>query len=223
MFVPPFASIVVRSAFGPLKFGKQLFETPVRWWGTPPMFSRVTWATVSKSTLATWSGHERRPMYSCAPVIRRFVGSFIVIEPELSIARTMSWSTWVTDARLKCGTNVNQICALPTPGLNVRVPVVGASRGDTPWVPRGNATVSPGELRSEPDGITGPCASPWIVWNAPIAPWVVMNSASFSWRGTISTIARLMNRRRTRRDSIVATVDATPLESRFRRRIRGAS
>jgi len=56
----------------------------------------VSRATLSKSTLATRSGRLRRPTYSFAPEMRRRFGSFWFIDPELSMARMMSWSTFET-------------------------------------------------------------------------------------------------------------------------------
>ena len=122
------------------------------------------------------------------------------------------------DVLVKWGTNWKRTLAPPELESNASVPVLGAWRGETPWVPRGIGTVVAGMIVFGPVAKTGPCESPRICSKLVIAVSVVAHSASFCWRGRMSTRAMDMKRRMTSRDIIVATVDATPESSLLRLR-----
>src|SRR5256885_6358536 len=96
------------------------------------MFARVNKALSSKSMLATRSGGIRFRMYSCAEEIRRRLGSFQIIEPELSMANMTSWLTWVTVAWNSFGTYLNEIwMEVVLAGSKRRLPCRAVEKGET--------------------------------------------------------------------------------------------
>src|SRR5467141_1352013 len=167
------------------------------------MFARVKKAVSSKSMLATRSGGMRFLSYSCAEEIRRLLGSFQIIDPELSIARITSWSTWVTSAVKSFGTNwKDRDMAVPLAGSNRRLPGLGMANGDVASVPSGI-----GIANWEP-GTTASWVAKRSFSKESIAARDVVHSALYSWDGRAATSV-----------NIVATVEATPLESRRRGRV----
>src|SRR5467141_235683 len=178
------------------------------------MFARVKKAVSSKSMLATRSGGMRFLSYSCAEEIRRLLGSFQIIDPELSIARITSWSTWVTSAVKSFGTNwKDRDMAVPLAGSNRRLPGLGMANGEVASVPSGI-----GIANWEP-GTTASWVAKRSFSKESIAARDVVHSALYSWDGRAATSVIWRNRRMTRSVNIVATVEATPLESRRRGRV----
>src|SRR5712691_5192440 len=164
--------------------------------------------------LATRSGGMRFLTYSCAEDIRRLLGSFQTIDPELSIARITSWSMWVTSAVKSLGTNWNdKDMAVPLAGSKRRVPGLGVANGDVASVPSGIG------IENWEPGITASWVARRSFSKASTAARDVAHSALYSWDGRAATRVSWRTRRMTRRVNIVATVDATPSESRRRERV----